>query len=84
MVYAIGKDMEYGAKNSSESGHPYAFRDDDGRAYLFCQGSPDGGKTWYLSHTRIGFQGGKPMLMKVSIEPGIHQEVVLNWCTKPS
>ena len=52
-----------GAWNSSESGHPYAFRDDDGSVYLFCQGSPDGGKTWYLSHVRIGFQSGKPVLI---------------------
>ena len=27
------------AWNSSESGHPYAFQDDDGRLYLFYQGS---------------------------------------------
>ena len=52
-----------GAWNSSESGHPYAFRDDDGRVYLFYQGSSDDGKTWYLSHVRIGFQGGKPILI---------------------
>ncbi len=43
------------AWNSSESGHPYAFRDDDGRAYLFYQGSSDMGKTWYLSKGEIGF-----------------------------
>jgi len=41
--------------NSSESGHPYAFRDDDGKAYLFYQGSPDIGKTWYLSRLDIAF-----------------------------
>ena len=44
-----------GTWNSSESGHPYAFRDDDGRAYLFYQGSADMGKTWYLSRVEIGF-----------------------------
>lgn len=44
-----------GTWNSSESGHPYAFRDDDGRAYLFYQGSADMGKTWYLSKTEIFF-----------------------------
>ncbi len=42
-----------GSWNSSESGHPYAFRDEDGRAYLFYQGSPDMGKTWYLSKVEI-------------------------------
>lgn len=41
--------------NSSESGHPYAFRDDDGKAYLFYQGSSDMGKTWYLSRLDIDF-----------------------------
>ncbi len=41
--------------NSSESGHPYAFRDDDGRAYLFYQGSADMGKTWYLTKCEFGF-----------------------------
>jgi len=44
-----------GEWNSSESGHPYAFRDEDGRAYLFYQGSSDNGETWYLSRMEIGF-----------------------------
>lgn len=48
--------------NSSESGHPYAFRDADGRAYLFYQGSADMGKTWYLSKAEIAFEDGKPIL----------------------
>ena len=43
------------AWNSSESGHPYAFRDDDGRTYLFYQGSADMGDTWYLSKVEIAF-----------------------------
>lgn len=51
-----------GAWNSCESGHPYAFRDDDGRAYLFYQGSPDMGKTWYLSRREILFEDGMPRL----------------------
>lgn len=52
-----------GAWNASESGHPYAFRDDDGRCYLFYQGSPDGGKSWYLSKVEIGFEEGKPIIL---------------------
>ena len=44
-----------GSWNSCESGHPYAFRDDDGKAYLFYQGSADQGKTWRLSSMEIGF-----------------------------
>lgn len=44
-----------GAWNACESGHPYVFRDDDGRVHLFYQGSNDMGKTWYLSRCEIGF-----------------------------
>ena len=50
------------AWNSSESGHPYAFLDHDGRAHLFYQGSADMGKTWYLSRVEIDFADGKPVL----------------------
>lgn len=46
-----------GTWNACESGHPYAFRDDDGRAYLFYQGTNDMGKTWYLSRAEIEFDG---------------------------
>lgn len=50
--------------NSSESGHPFAFRDSDGKAYLFYQGSSDGGKTWYLSRKEIHFdESNRPFLM---------------------
>ena len=53
------------AWNSSESGHPYAFRDPTtGKAHLFYQGSSDMGKTWYLSRAEIDFQNGKPILLK--------------------
>ena len=47
-----GKEGDW---NSCESGHPYAFRDEDGRAYLFYQGTNDMGQTWYLSKVEIGF-----------------------------
>ena len=51
--------------NSSESGHPYAFADDDGRCYLFYQGSADMGKTWYLSRKEILFgHAGIPRLVE--------------------
>lgn len=53
-----------GTWNSSESGHPFAFRDDDGKAYLFYQGSADGGKTWYLSRKELHFdEQNSPVLM---------------------
>ena len=48
--------------NSSESGHPYVFRDEDGHIDLFYQGSPDGGQTWYLSKEEIIFEDGIPKL----------------------
>mgnify|MGYP000900363619 FL=1 len=50
-----------GTWNSSESGHPFLFQDDDGRDYLFYQGNNDGGRTWYLSMTPIGWKDGKPV-----------------------
>ncbi len=53
------------AWNSSESGHPYVFRDPvDNRVHLFYQGSADMGKTWYLSRAEITFRDGKPVLVK--------------------
>ena len=53
-----------GSWNACESGHPYAFRDDDGRAYLFYQGSADMGKTWYLSRAEIEFDGDRAKIKK--------------------
>lgn len=52
-----GKPGEW---NSSESGHPGVFVDDDGTTYLFYQGNNDKGKTWYLSRVKIGWENGKP------------------------
>lgn len=54
-----GKEGEW---NSSESGHPYAFTDDDGEQYLFFQGNNDNGKTWYLSVKKILWDGDMPIL----------------------
>lgn len=54
-----------GSWNQNESGHPYVFRDDDGRVYLFYQGSADAGKTWYLSRVEIGFdEKGLPYICR--------------------
>lgn len=47
-----GKEGEW---NSCESGHPYAYRDDDGRSYIFYQGTNDNGETWYISKVEIDF-----------------------------
>lgn len=49
-----------GSWNVSESGHPFLFKDKDGRTYLFYQGNNDGGRSWYLSMTEIGWRNGLP------------------------
>lgn len=54
-----GKPGEW---NSSESGHPGIFVDDDGEMYMFFQGNPDHGKTWLLSWVKIGWKDGKPYI----------------------
>ena len=51
------KNGSPGDWNASESGHPYVFEDDNGRIWLFYQGSPDGGKTWILSKAELLFTG---------------------------
>lgn len=56
-----GKDGEW---NSSESGHPGVFEDDDGQMYLFFQGNDDKGATWYLSKMKIGWEGDMPCLVR--------------------
>jgi beta-xylosidase len=57
-----GKPGEW---NSEESGHPYIFEDDDGRTYLFFQGSNSGGKEWYISKTEVFWDNkGLPYLKK--------------------
>ncbi len=51
-----------GTWNSSESGHPFLFQDDDGRDYLFYQGNHDQGRTWYLSVVPVDWKDGQPVL----------------------
>lgn len=52
-----------GEWNSSESGHPGIFQDDDGQTYLFFQGNNDKGKTWFLSWVKLGWKEGRPQVM---------------------
>lgn len=52
-----------GSWNADESGHPYAFADEDGRVYLFYQGTNDQGKTWYLSKKELQFSNGIPAIL---------------------
>ena len=49
-----------GSWNSSESGHPGIFQDNDGQTYLFYQGNNDNGRTWYLSCAKIEWRGDQP------------------------
>ena len=51
-----------GTWNESESGHPYIYQADDGRIWLYHQGSNDKGKTWYLSRREIVFENGLPVV----------------------
>lgn len=60
-VLPCGKPGEW---NSSESGHPFAFTDDDGTDYLFFQGNNDNGKTWHLSCKKIIWQGDIPQFVE--------------------
>lgn len=51
-----------GSWNSSESGHPCAFVDHDGRTHLFFQGNQDNGRSWYLSKLTVEWVAGHPVL----------------------
>jgi predicted GH43/DUF377 family glycosyl hydrolase len=53
-----------GTWNSSESGHPGFFLDDDGQSYLFYQGNNDQGKSWQLSWVKLGWKNGRPCVAR--------------------
>ncbi len=53
-----------GSWNSSESGHPGIFTDQDGRMYLFFQGNKDKGKTWHLSKMQVQWANDRPYLIR--------------------
>jgi len=53
-----GKPGEW---NSSESGHPHIFEDQNGRTYLFYQGNNDKGKTWFLSQKEVFWNRKGPL-----------------------
>lgn len=59
-----GKPGEW---NSSESGHPGVFVDEDGRNYLFFQGNPDNGRTWLLSWKLLHWRDGRPILGEAAL-----------------
>ncbi len=51
-----------GSWNSSESGHPDIFEDQDGDYHLFFQGNNTNGQSWYLSQKKIEWDGEKPVI----------------------
>jgi predicted GH43/DUF377 family glycosyl hydrolase len=53
-----------GEWNSSESGHPHIFEDDNGKTYLFYQGNDDNGKTWYISNAEVRWNRKGPYLVQ--------------------
>ena len=59
-----------GAWNSSESGHPFMFREDDGQHYLFYQGNNDQGRSWYLSVVPVDWKEKKPVLAEDKLPRG--------------
>jgi len=51
--------------NSSESGHPGVFQDDDGQMHLFFQGNNDNGASWHLSRMKVAWdEAGNPSLVR--------------------
>ena len=60
-LLANGKANEW---NSSESGHPGIFTDDDGKMYLFFQGNNNKGKSWFLSNMIVRWDGEMPCLFR--------------------
>lgn len=61
-----------GSWNAHESGHPGVFVDDDGKMYLFFQGTNNKGNSWYLSRMDVHWDGGKPYLLRPSDRKEFH------------
>ena len=60
-LLANGKPGEW---NSSESGHPDIFVDDDDQIYIFYQGNNDHGRTWFISWGKLDWSDGRPFVRK--------------------
>ncbi len=56
---ANGKPGEW---NSSESGHPHIFSDENGKTFLFFQGNNDKGRTWFISNVEVKWNRKGPYL----------------------
>ncbi len=60
-LLANGKANEW---NSSESGHPGIFVDDDDKMYLFFQGNNNKGRSWFLSNMIVKWDEEMPYLVR--------------------
>ena len=58
------KSGKTGEWNSSESGHPHIFLDNNGRTYLFYQGNNNHGKTWHISNIEVFWNQDGPFLKR--------------------
>lgn len=63
--YPLLPNGKPGEWNTSESGHPGLFQDEDGKLYLFFQGNNDDGASWYLSKMKVAWEpSGTPCLVR--------------------
>jgi len=60
-LLANGKPGEW---NSSESGHPGIFVNDDGQMHLFFQGNNNKGASWHLSRMKVQWEHNIPYLVR--------------------
>ena len=58
-----------GSWNSSESGHPFLFQDNDDKDYLFYQGNNSHGRSWHLSVLPIEWKAGRPVIAERKLAP---------------
>lgn len=73
--YPLLPNGEEGQWNTSESGHPGIFTDDDGRMYLLFQGNNDKGRTWYLSKMFVQWQRNRPYLVRPRDKEEFHLRI---------
>lgn len=57
--YPLLTNGEPGEWNACESGHPYVYESHDGHIWLYYQGSPDMGNSWYLSRRELIYNNGR-------------------------
>ncbi len=57
-----------GQWNSSESGHPGYFEDENGQSWLFFQGNATNGKDWYLSRLKLDWIKKNGLTLPYAVE----------------